>query len=97
MPPEKFFLDDVVGVTGVEPVMRESKSRALPLGDTPLYEWTQIAQKAFTALSAYGIAVPRWVSTTIFCWIHIHCIADYSLNRLPGLLVFSVGFEPTIL
>lgn len=26
----------VVGVTGVEPVMRESKSRALPLGDTPV-------------------------------------------------------------
>lgn len=26
----------MVGVTGVEPVMRESKSRALPLGDTPV-------------------------------------------------------------
>ena len=28
----------VVGVAGIEPTMAESKSAALPLGDTPLYQ-----------------------------------------------------------
>lgn len=55
-----FLQIHVVGVTGVEPVMRESKSRALPLGYTPSFKQIQITQKIFTALSAYGVAVLRW-------------------------------------
>ena len=58
----------VVGVTGVEPVMRESKSRALPLGDTPaLKKQTQITQTTFTALSACDLVTPRRIFTAIFC------------------------------
>ena len=29
----------MAGVAGFEPTMRESKSRALPLGDTPIKKW----------------------------------------------------------
>lgn len=32
----------VAGVTGVEPTIRESKSRALPFGDAPTFNWCAI-------------------------------------------------------
>ena len=72
----------VVGVTGVEPVMRESKSRALPLGDTPV-----LVTNANHANDFYCVVGMRFGHTS----------ADFHRHILLGsrmLLVSQKGLEP---